>query len=103
MKKLFNEVSRIVPQALAGFVRLHPGLALLEDTTTVVRADSEAFRRSDRVALNTGGGAGHEPAHAGYVGAAADAGGSLAQVKARALAAIDALASMGVERIRIEH
>ena len=34
----------------------------------VVRADAEAVAQRGEVALISGGGAGHEPAHAGYVG-----------------------------------
>lgn len=68
MKKLINEIPLIVRQSLEGLVALHPQLALLDGETTVVRADIEAFRQSGKVAIVTGGGAGHEPAHAGYVG-----------------------------------
>ncbi|WP_118134761.1 dihydroxyacetone kinase family protein [Oceanicella sp. SM1341] len=68
MKKLVNDIPRIVPEALSGLVALNPNLALLGGETTVLRADAEAFRTEGKVALVTGGGAGHEPAHAGYVG-----------------------------------
>lgn len=68
MKKLINDVDRIVRQSLEGLVSLNPSLALLGDENTVVRADIDRFRKSGKVALVTGGGAGHEPAHAGYVG-----------------------------------
>ncbi|QDL94657.1 dihydroxyacetone kinase subunit DhaK (plasmid) [Paroceanicella profunda] len=68
MKKLVNDIPHIVPDALSGLVALTPSLALLGDETTVLRADIEAFRAEGKVALVTGGGAGHEPAHAGYVG-----------------------------------
>ena len=68
MKKLINEIPLVVHQALDGLVRLHPRLALLEGENTVLRADIDDFRASGKVALVTGGGAGHEPAHAGYVG-----------------------------------
>src|SRR6476661_4077142 len=50
---------------LEGLVAITPGLALLEGETVVVRADAPL---ADEVALIAGGGAGHEPAHAGYVG-----------------------------------
>ena len=68
MKKLINDVGSVVREALEGLVALNPQLALLEGENTVVRADLEAFRGSGKVAVVTGGGAGHEPAHAGYVG-----------------------------------
>ncbi|WP_117192394.1 dihydroxyacetone kinase subunit DhaL [Rhizobium terrae] len=68
MKKLINDVARIVPQMLEGVVRLNPDLALLEGETVVIDAASAEARKAGRVALISGGGAGHEPAHAGYVG-----------------------------------
>ena len=45
----------------------HPGLARLEKHHVLVRRDYEAVKASS-VALVTGGGSGHEPAHAGFVG-----------------------------------
>ncbi|CAH1650306.1 MULTISPECIES: dihydroxyacetone kinase subunit DhaL [unclassified Chelatococcus] len=68
MKKLINDVLKVVPETLEGFVRLHPDLALLDGYATVIRGDIESFRASGKVAVISGGGAGHEPAHAGYVG-----------------------------------
>src|SRR4051794_5206778 len=55
---------------LDGLVALHPGLARIEDEAApyvVVRADAEMVR-DRQVAVISGGGSGHEPAHAGYVG-----------------------------------
>lgn len=68
MKKLINDVERVVPDLLNGLVALHPHLALLADRTIVVRADAAEAASRGEVALVSGGGAGHEPAHAGYVG-----------------------------------
>ncbi|WP_055046409.1 dihydroxyacetone kinase family protein [Devosia sp. A16] len=68
MKKLINDIPSLVRQSLEGLAMLHPGLALLGDENILVRSDLEAFRKSGKVAIVTGGGAGHEPAHAGYVG-----------------------------------
>lgn len=67
MKKLVNDPRRVVREMLEGLCDLHPGLALLEDEDVVVRAGlpDPAARP---VAVLSGGGAGHEPAHAGYVG-----------------------------------
>lgn len=65
MKKLVNDPRRVVPEMLEGLVALSPGLALLADETAVVRADAPV---PGQVAVISGGGAGHEPAHAGYVG-----------------------------------
>jgi triose/dihydroxyacetone kinase / FAD-AMP lyase (cyclizing) len=65
MKKLINSPRQVVPEMLEGLVAITPGLALLENETVVVRADAPL---RDSVALISGGGSGHEPAHAGYVG-----------------------------------
>ena len=65
MKKLINDPADVVPEMLDGLVALHPGLALLDAENVVVRADAG---QGAQVALIAGGGAGHEPAHAGYVG-----------------------------------
>jgi len=68
MKKLINEVSAIVPDMLDGLAALNPNLSLLQGGTIVVRADAEAAAARGEVALISGGGSGHEPAHGGYVG-----------------------------------
>ncbi len=64
MKKLINEPGAVVPEMLEGLVAISPGLMLLEGETVAVRA---GWDRAS-VALISGGGAEHEPAHAGYVG-----------------------------------
>ncbi|MBU9167623.1 dihydroxyacetone kinase subunit DhaK, partial [Burkholderia gladioli] len=69
MKKLINDVEHVVPDLLNGLVALNPHLALLAGRTIVVRADAAEAASRGEVALISGGGAGHEPAHAGYVGA----------------------------------
>ena len=67
MKKLLNDPSRVVREMLEGLAMLAPDTALLRDANVVVRRDlPEAHAR--RVAIISGGGSGHEPAHAGYVG-----------------------------------
>jgi dihydroxyacetone kinase len=69
MKKLVNAPRAVVREMLEGFVALAPGQALLEEETVVVRADTPADPHQRKVAVISGGGSGHEPAHAGYVGA----------------------------------
>ena len=69
MKKLMNDPRAVVPDMLEGLVALHPGQALLGDENVVLRAGLPPFRERSGVAVISGGGAGHEPAHAGYVGA----------------------------------
>ncbi|KAA2316344.1 dihydroxyacetone kinase subunit DhaK [Pseudooceanicola sediminis] len=68
MKKLINDVADIVPEALLGYVRATEGLRLIDGRTIVVRADLEQVIAAGQVAIVSGGGSGHEPAHAGYVG-----------------------------------
>jgi dihydroxyacetone kinase len=68
MKKLINDPRLVVREMLEGVVDTYPALALLEDEQVVVRAES-ALRPNGKVALVSGGGSGHEPAHAGYIGA----------------------------------
>ncbi|NXC36512.1 TKFC cyclase, partial [Campylorhamphus procurvoides] len=65
-KKLVTSVSGCVDDALAGLVSCNPGLRLLRGHRVILRDDLPAIR--GRVALLSGGGSGHEPAHAGYVG-----------------------------------
>lgn len=66
MKKLINHPLQVVRDMLEGAVLLSPELALLADENVVVRRN--ALTEPRRVALLSGGGSGHEPAHAGYVG-----------------------------------
>ncbi len=68
MKKLINEVGDVVPEMLEGLVAGDPGLVLLDGQTVVVRRDHADLARDGAVAIVSGGGAGHEPAHGGYVG-----------------------------------
>ncbi|HEY5820831.1 MAG TPA: dihydroxyacetone kinase family protein [Propionibacteriaceae bacterium] len=70
MKKLINDPRDVVRESLEGVVLTQPGTALLGDQLTVVRTDrvvEPTNRARLPVALVSGGGAGHEPAHAGYV------------------------------------
>ncbi len=67
MKMLINRPETVVEEMIEGLVLLHPGLRRVPGQTVLVRADAEAVR-DRQVALISGGGSGHEPAHAGYVG-----------------------------------
>ena len=69
MKKLINDPRHVVREMLEGQMLLHARQALLESENVVVRADLPADPHLRPVALISGGGSGHEPAHAGYVGA----------------------------------
>lgn len=67
MKKLINDPRHLVRELLEGTVDLSPRLALLDGEDVVIRADLPAVS-ARKVAIISGGGSGHEPAHAGYVG-----------------------------------
>src|SRR5271170_7322365 len=68
MKKFINRPQDVVEEMLQGLVVLHPGSARLPGHKALVRADAEQIR-NEQVAILSGGGSGHEPAHAGYIGA----------------------------------
>jgi dihydroxyacetone kinase len=69
MKKLINDPARVVDEVVEGLALADGRLMLLPDETVVIRADHAALREAGKVAILSGGGSGHEPAHAGYVGA----------------------------------
>ena len=66
MKKLINRPEAVVREMAEGLAAVYPGLRRLPGHTVLVRAEGE--HADDRVAVISGGGSGHEPAHAGYVG-----------------------------------
>ncbi|UXT43934.1 dihydroxyacetone kinase family protein [Agrobacterium leguminum] len=68
MKKLINDPATVVRDMLEGVVALSPATVLLADENVVIRSGLPAPEKR-RVAVLSGGGSGHEPAHAGYVGA----------------------------------
>lgn len=65
MKKIINAVGDIVPDMLKGLVLVHPDLICIDEANKVVTR-SEPDRK--KTVLISGGGSGHEPAHAGFVG-----------------------------------
>ena len=68
MKKIINKVEDIVPEMISGLVRTNSDLVKqISGTTAVVRNDRK-FKESKQVGIVSGGGSGHEPLHAGYVG-----------------------------------
>jgi len=66
MKKLINGVDNIVDEMLNGMVKAHPEYVERVPGTDVVARTGA--KKTDKVALISGGGSGHEPAHGGYVG-----------------------------------
>ncbi|CAO2584698.1 Triokinase/FMN cyclase [Lemmus lemmus] len=65
-KKLVNSVEDCADDALAGLVACNPNLQLLQGHRVALRSDLDSLK--GRVALLSGGGSGHEPAHAGFIG-----------------------------------
>ncbi|MFC9994301.1 dihydroxyacetone kinase subunit DhaK [Nocardia sp. NPDC127526] len=65
MKKLINDPAEVVDAALAGMAAAHPELRVDAKARIVVRADAPI---AGKVGLVSGGGSGHEPLHAGFVG-----------------------------------
>ena len=65
MKKFINQVENVELEMLEGIAKAHPDhLRKLPENTVLVRA----HKKEGKVALISGGGSGHEPAHGGYVG-----------------------------------
>ena len=48
-KKLVNSPSNAVDEALAGLAAVHPGLALLREYRTVLRADIDRLKDNNQV------------------------------------------------------
>jgi triose/dihydroxyacetone kinase / FAD-AMP lyase (cyclizing) len=67
MKKFINRPQDVVEEMLQGLVVLYPGCARLPGHNVLIRADANPATAS-QVAILSGGGSGHEPAHAGYIG-----------------------------------
>jgi dihydroxyacetone kinase len=64
MKKIINSPENLVPEMCEGIVKANPSLEFLPKYKVIKRKDLNP----DKVALISGGGSGHEPAHAGFVG-----------------------------------
>ncbi|HBJ1649659.1 TPA: dihydroxyacetone kinase subunit DhaK [Clostridium botulinum] len=65
MKKLINNPDNVLSDMLEGIVAAHPEyLKKLNNANVLVRSE----KAENKVAIVSGGGSGHEPAHGGYVG-----------------------------------
>ena len=64
MKKIINSPDNVVIEACKGIVSAHPELAFIEKYKVIKKKDVN----TEKVSLISGGGSGHEPAHAGFVG-----------------------------------
>jgi dihydroxyacetone kinase-like protein len=65
VKKLINNPADVVADALRGFAAAHPELRVDHANRVVYRGDAPV---AGKVGLISGGGSGHEPLHAGFVG-----------------------------------
>ena len=66
MKKLINDPRAVVEEAVEGFGLAHPDLVTVTaDPLFITRKDAPV---AGKVGLVSGGGSGHEPLHAGFVG-----------------------------------
>lgn len=67
MKKIINDAGNVVPEMVDGLVRSYPQyLRQIPDTEAVMRSDEDSM--AGKVGIVSGGGSGHEPTHAGFVG-----------------------------------
>ena len=65
MKKIINNPNDVVTEMLQGLAKANPNVVYTgEETQTIHRKEKKA----GKVGVISGGGSGHEPAHAGYVG-----------------------------------
>src|ERR1700682_5252756 len=65
MKKLINAVENVVNESLAGFCAAHSDIVRIGEQAPFVQ---RRHLKPGKVGLLSGGGSGHEPLHAGFVG-----------------------------------
>ncbi len=63
MKKIINSPDHVVSEMLEGMAKAHPELVYFKEAEVIARKE-----KGKKVGVVSGGGSGHEPAHAGYVG-----------------------------------
>lgn len=63
MKKLINDPNNVVSEMLEGIAIANPDIVYHEEYNVIARKN-----KVEKVGIVSGGGSGHEPAHAGYVG-----------------------------------
>jgi len=65
MKKFINDIDNVLTESLSGFAKAHSDLVSLNlDPNFLTRAT----KATNKVAIISGGGSGHEPLHSGFVG-----------------------------------
>lgn len=65
MKKFINHVDDVLVESLSGFASAHADLVSLHLNPNFITRKHKGL---DKVAIISGGGSGHEPLHAGYIG-----------------------------------
>ena len=65
MKKIINNPNDVVTEMLQGLAKANPNVVYAGEGVEVI---SRKEKKSGKVGVISGGGSGHEPAHAGYVG-----------------------------------
>lgn len=65
MKKFINKIDDVLLESLSGFAAAHADLIKLQLEPTFLARRQKAV---NKVAIISGGGSGHEPLHAGYIG-----------------------------------
>ena len=63
MKKIINSPDKVVSEMLEGMEKAHKDLIYVRELEVITRRE-----KADKVGIVSGGGSGHEPSHAGYVG-----------------------------------
>lgn len=67
MKKIIDNPNDVVDEMVSGMSKAYPQyIRRISQTDALVRANEESM--TDKVGLVSGGGSGHEPTHAGFVG-----------------------------------
>lgn len=65
MKKIINDPNQVVTEMLEGLAKANPDVVYAGEGVEVI---SRKEKKNGKVGVISGGGSGHEPAHAGYVG-----------------------------------
>ncbi len=68
MKKLINDPHEVVAESVAGFALAHSDLVTMSTDPEALFVSRAGGAVSGKVGLVSGGGSGHEPLHAGFVG-----------------------------------
>ncbi|MEG2586601.1 MAG: dihydroxyacetone kinase subunit DhaK, partial [Cetobacterium sp.] len=64
MKKIINKPENLVIEMCNGIAMAHPELEFVKKYKVMKKKDID----KNKVSLISGGGSGHEPAHAGFIG-----------------------------------